>query len=49
MPTQDAGGLTQEEENAWTMNILENALGDIDDDVPELPPSYFEATGIRDD
>lgn len=45
----DAGGLTRDEENAWSMNILENELADGSDDVPELPPSYFEATGIRDD
>lgn len=45
----DAGGLTQEEEYAWTMNVLENALADAGaaNDL-ELPPSYFEATGIRD-
>ena len=46
---QDAGPLTQEQEFAWTMDILANAFND--DDVAggiELPPSYFEATGIQD-
>lgn len=45
----DAGPLTQEQENAWTMDILANAINE--DDVAagfDLPPSYFEATGILD-
>ncbi|WFD36997.1 hypothetical protein MCUN1_003889 [Malassezia cuniculi] len=45
----DAGALTHEEEYQWTMNMLENALhGHDDTHALELPPSYFEATGIRD-
>ena len=45
----DAGPLTQEQEAAWTMDILANAMNE--DDVTagfDLPPSYFEATGIID-
>lgn len=45
----DAGPLTQEQEFAWTMDILANAMNE--DDVTagfDLPPSYFEATGIID-
>ena len=45
----DAGPLTQEQEAAWTMDILANAMNE--DEVTagfDLPPSYFEATGIID-
>lgn len=44
----DAGPLTAEQEQAWTMDILANAFDDDDGDAFELPPSYFEATGIQD-
>ncbi|PKI82484.1 hypothetical protein MVES_003694 [Malassezia vespertilionis] len=45
---RDAGPMSQEEEQAWTMDILSNALNDDDGADFELPPSYFEATGIED-
>lgn len=45
----DAGPLTQEQENAWTMDILANAMNEDDMSAGfDLPPSYFEATGIMD-
>ena len=44
----DAGPLTAEQEQAWTMDILANAFDDDGGDAFELPPSYFEATGIED-
>lgn len=44
----DAGPLTAEQEQAWTMDILANAFDDDGNDALELPPSYFEATGIQD-
>ena len=46
----DAGPMSLEEEEAWTRNVLANAFQDVDDNnALELPPSYFEATGIRDE
>ena len=45
----DAGPLTQEQEQAWTIDILANDFSE--DEMAagfDLPPSYFEATGIRD-
>lgn len=44
----DAGPLTAEQEQAWTMDILANAFDDDGGDAFELPPSYFEAVGIED-
>lgn len=44
----DAGPLTAEQEQAWTMDILANAYDDDGAGAFELPPSYFEATGIED-
>ncbi|WFC99837.1 hypothetical protein MYAM1_002583 [Malassezia yamatoensis] len=44
----DAGPLTVEQEQAWTMDILSNAFEDEAQDTFELPPSYFEAVGIAD-
>ncbi|WFD43782.1 hypothetical protein MPSI1_002446 [Malassezia psittaci] len=44
----DAGPLTAEQEQAWTMDILSNAFEDDAEDAFELPPSYFEAVGIAD-
>ena len=42
--------MSLEEEEAWTRNVLANAFQDVDDNnALELPPSYFEATGIRDE
>lgn len=45
----DAGPLTREQEEAWTRDILAHAFNE--DDIAQgfdLPPSYFEATGIQD-
>jgi len=45
----DAGPLTREQEEAWTRDILAHAFNE--DDIIQgfdLPPSYFEATGIQD-
>ncbi|WFD23910.1 hypothetical protein MEQU1_002604 [Malassezia equina] len=45
----DAGPLTREQEEAWTRDILAHAFNE--DDMAQgfdLPPSYFEATGIQD-
>lgn len=45
----DAGPLTREQEEAWTRDILAHAFNE--EDIPQgfdLPPSYFEATGIQD-
>lgn len=44
----DAGPLNAEQEQAWTQDILAHAFDeDGNDDGFDLPPSYFEATGLE--
>ncbi|WFD31163.1 hypothetical protein MSPP1_002197 [Malassezia sp. CBS 17886] len=46
---RDAGPLSEEQEAAWTMDLIQNSMYEETGDAAfELPPSYFEATGIND-